>query len=125
VVAKTATEVINENTDLFNTLKKHEQVLYTAFHEMISAIIEIGNKEHLFSISDEIINIDFDDSIVESKEQDRLQDRQDVAMGAQGLVEYRMTWYGEDEAQARAKIAEIKAQNNDDMSLNFIDGEIN
>ena len=117
---KTATEVISENSDLFRTIKKHEQVLENALIELISAIIKIGNSTNLFNIQNETINIDFDDSIIESKEQNRLQDRQDVAMDAQSLVEYRMNWYGEDEQTARAKIEEIR-KNNNEKELKFGD----
>ena len=117
---KTATEVISENSDLFRTIKKLEQVLENALIELISAIIKIGNSTNLFNIQNKTINIDFDDSIIESKEQNRLQDRQDVAMDAQSLVEYRMNWYGEDEQTARRKIEEIR-KNNDEKELKFGD----
>ncbi len=117
---KTATEVISENSDLFRTIKKHEQVLENALIELISAIIKIGNSTNLFNIQNKTINIDFDDSIIESKEQNRLQDRQDVAMDAQSLVEYRMNWYGEDEQTARRKIEEIR-KNNNEKELKFGD----
>jgi A118 family predicted phage portal protein len=122
---KTATEVISENSDLYRTIKKHEKVLENALTELVMSIIAIGNSEHLFSISDPAIVIDFDDSIIESKEQMRLQDRQDVAMDAMGLPEYRMKWYGEDEATANAKIDAIKAQGESDEKLTFIEGDIN
>lgn len=125
VTTKTATEVISENNKTFRTLKKHEQVLDGAIREMIQSIIKIGNQYGLFSIDDEVINIDFDDSIIESKDQERLQDRQDIAIDAQGLVEYRMKWYGEDEQTASAKISDIKNQNNSNTSIEFLDGEIN
>ena len=121
---KTATEVISENSDLFRTIKKHEKVLESAITELILSIVAIGNAEHLFSISDPKITIDFDDSIIESKEQMRLQDRQDVAMDAMGLPEYRMKWFGEDEATAKAKIEEIKNQNTENESIKFVEGEI-
>ena len=88
------------------------------------SIVEIGNASNLFSIKDPEITIDFDDSIIESKEQIRLQDRQDVSMDAMGLIEYRMKWYGEDEVTARAKIEEIKGQNESDESIKFVEGEI-
>ena len=125
VTSKTATEVIRENNKTFRTLKKHEQVLDSAIREMIQSIVKIGNQYGLFNINGEIINIDFDDRIIESKDQERLQDRQDIAIDAQGLVEYRMKWYGEDEDTASAKINEIKDQNNSNTSLEFLDGEIN
>ena len=117
---KTATEVISENSDLFRTIKKYEQVLENALIELISAIIKIGNSTNLFNIQNETINIDFDDSIIESKEQNQLQDRQDVVMDAQSLVEYRVNWYGENEQTARAKIEEIR-KNNNEKELKFGD----
>ena len=120
VTPKTATEVISENSDLFRTIKKHEQILESALRELILSIIEIGKLANLLHISGETISIDFDDSIIESKEQDRLQDRQDISMDAQSLVEYRMKWYGEDEQTARFKINEIK-QNNNEINLKFED----
>lgn len=42
----------------------------------------------------------FSDSILVDEETERQQDRQDVAMGAMSLVEYRMKWYNEDEDTA-------------------------
>ncbi len=90
VATKTATEVISESDKTFRTLKRHEQVLDSAIREMIQSIVKIGNQYGLFNINDEVINIDFDDSIIGSKGQERLQDRQDIAIDAQSLVEYRM-----------------------------------
>ncbi|MDR0738937.1 MAG: phage portal protein [Oscillospiraceae bacterium] len=97
LASKTATEVISENLDLYRTIAKHEKILENAIKELIQSIAFIGQSFGLFQIKTDNIQIDFDDSIIESKEQNRLQDRQDVAMDAQSLVEYRMNWYGEDE----------------------------
>ncbi len=49
---------------------------------------------------------EFNDSILADEESERQQDRQDVSMGVMSLVEYRMKWYNEDEATAKAKIPE-------------------
>lgn len=46
----------------------------------------------------------FKDSILTDEETERAQDRQDVAMGAMQMYEYRMKWYGEDEETARAMV---------------------
>ena len=62
VVSKTATEVISENSDLFRTIKKHEQVLESSLTELIHAIARIGRKANIFTISDDNINIDFNNS---------------------------------------------------------------
>lgn len=50
------------------------------------------------------ITIDFDDSIIEDKQTERQEDRQDVAMGAMSLQEYRAKWYGETEEVAEQKL---------------------
>lgn len=123
-VSKTATEVISENSDLFRTISKHEKVLGSALRELIKNIIRIGQTENIFTISDEIINIDFDDSIIESKEQERLQDRQDMAIDVLSRVDYRMKWYGEDEKTAKEKISEIDNKKPENSSIRFIDGEV-
>jgi hypothetical protein len=54
----------------------------------------------------EKVSIDFDDSIIQDKETERQQDRQDVAMGVMPPWEYRAKWYGETEKEAKAKIPE-------------------
>ena len=46
----------------------------------------------------------FEDSILSTDEERRRLDREEVAMGAMSLVEYRMKWYGEDEETARKKL---------------------
>lgn len=49
-------------------------------------------------------NCKFNDSILTDEETERKQDREDVAMGAMQMYEYRMKWYNEDEATARAAV---------------------
>lgn len=46
----------------------------------------------------------FSDSILTDEEGEREQDRKDVAMGAMTLLDYRMKWYQEDEAEAMKHI---------------------
>ena len=117
-VAKTATEVISENSDLFRTLQKHKILLESAVNELVETIGIIAG------FNTENIKIDFDDSIIESKEQERLQDRQDMAIDVLSRVEYRMKWYGEDETTAKQKIAAIDAEKSENSSIRFIEGEI-
>ncbi len=47
----------------------------------------------------------FNDSILTDEETERQQDRQDVAMGAMQMWEYRAKWYNEDEETAKAAVA--------------------
>lgn len=95
---KTATEVISEKSDLYQSLKKHEIVLESALKGMVKAIGKLNDAEI------ENINVDFDDSIIEDKQSERQTDKGDIAIGAMGLVEYRMKWYGETEEEALKKL---------------------
>ena len=46
----------------------------------------------------------FNDSILTDEDAERQQDRNDVSMGVMQLWEYRMKWYNEDEATAKAAV---------------------
>ena len=50
------------------------------------------------------ITISFQDSITTDEETERKQDMQDISMGIMSPVEYRMKWYGEDEATAEKNL---------------------
>ena len=99
-VVKTATEVISDKSELYQSIKKHEIVLESALTGMVKAIGQLKGIEL------KKVNIDFDDSIIQDKESERQTDRQDVAMGVLGLDEYRAKWYGETEEEAAKKIPE-------------------
>jgi A118 family predicted phage portal protein len=99
-VVKTATEVISDKSELYQSLKKHEIVLESALVSMVKAIGKLKDVEI------EKVNIDFDDSIIQDKETERQTDIRDVSIGALGLDEYRAKWYGETEEEAKAKIPE-------------------
>lgn len=104
---KTATEVISENSDMYRSLTKHELVLERVLLQLIKTIIrtgfDMGNHE-LDENTD--ITIQFDDSIIEDKTTQRQNDRQDVAMGAMSLAEYRAKHYGETLEQAQKNLPE-------------------
>lgn len=97
--AKTATEIISEDSDLYQNLKKHELVLETALIGMVDAIAflsaEVGRP---LPIQETTIN--FDDSIIEDKKAERQEDRADLANGTLRPEEYRSTWRGETEEEA-------------------------
>ena len=101
---KTATEVISENSDMYRRLKKHEIILEQVLIDLVKIIIRMGNALGAGLNEDAEIDIRFDDSIIEDKQAERSADRQDVAMGAMPLWEYRMKWYNEDEATAKSMV---------------------
>ncbi len=104
---KTATEVVSEDSDLYRTLTKHELVLGRVIKQLVRTVIRvgisIGNQE---LDEDTEITVAFDDSIIQDKAAERQDDRQDVAMGAMSLAEYRAKWYEEALAQAQANLPE-------------------
>jgi len=104
---KTATEVISENSDMYRTLKKHELVLERVLIQLIQTIIRAGISIGLPGLQENAtVTIAFDDSIIEDKVTERQNDRQDVAMGAMSLAEYRAKWYGETPEQAQKNLPE-------------------
>lgn len=96
---KTATEVISEKSELYQSLKKHEIVVGNAIKGLVNAIAFLKEKT-----IDKDIEIDFDDSIIEDKETERQTDKGDIAIGVMRLEEYRAKWYGETEEEALAKL---------------------
>lgn len=105
--AKTATEVISKNSDMFRSLQKHELVLDRVLIQLIQTIIRTGIKIGIPGLSEDAeITVSFDDSIIEDKTAERNCDRQDVAMGAMSLAEYRAKWYGETLEEAAKNLPE-------------------
>lgn len=106
----TATQVISENSDMYRTVRKHEIILEDVLKDLIRAIIRLGKAAGRTDlVEDTDITIDFDDSIIEDAASERQEDRNDVAMGAMSLVEYRAKWYGESEDIAKTKLPEPAA----------------
>ena len=104
---KTATEVISENSDMYRSLTKHELVLNRVLIQLIQTIIRAGISIGTPGLQENTdVTIQFDDSIIEDKVTERQNDRQDVAMGAMGLAEYRAKWYGETPEQAQKNLPE-------------------
>ena len=104
---KTATEVISENSDMYRSLTKHELVLERVLIQLIKTIIRAGVSIGIQGLKENTaVTIAFDDSIIEDKTTERQSDRQDVAMGAMSLAEYRAKWYGETPEQAQKNLPE-------------------
>lgn len=104
---KTATEVINEGSDMYRTLQKHELVLGRVLVQLIRTIIRAGISIGTSGLQENTaVTIAFDDSIIEDKATERQNDRQDVAMGAMSVAEYRAKWYGETLEEAQKKLPE-------------------
>lgn len=99
----TATQVISERSDLFRNKCRHEKLLATCMREIISAYVYAKKIIDGYSIQydpDELV-IRFDDSIIQDKDAELVNDRQDVSAGIMSKAEFRAKYYGEtlEEAQ--------------------------
>ena len=121
----TATQVVSENAEMFRSLKKHEILLEPNIIGVCRTLMYISNTfgkyDFKFNLEDEL-KVVFDDSIIEDKQGEMAKDRLDVANGIMGKVEYRMKWYGEDEATARKKIEEANAEKGNELNNLFSEG---
>lgn len=110
----TATQVISDNQEKYQSTKKHEILLNDALVGAVRALVYIcnhfGDGEYNFVDEDDLnIEIKFDDSVIEDKEAQKMADRQDVSMGVMSKAEFRSKWYGEDLETATKVINEIQA----------------
>lgn len=103
---QTATQVISENSDMYRTKNKHEIILSNVLTELYQIIARLGKVIGVNTNPDSEIAISFDDSIIEDKQAERQQDRQDVSMGVMRLDEYRAKHYGETPEEAAKNLPE-------------------
>ena len=105
----TATQVINENSTMFRTIKKHEIVLEQALVELCRILLRLGNTAMGVGLNEDVeISIDFDDSIIEDKQTDFSRDMQLLSAGIMNDWEFRMRWMNEDEATAKAALPKMQ-----------------
>lgn len=99
-VDKTATEVISAKH------RKYESV--TAIQKQLAKCLEdyVYAQAFWFGLTAQNpkLQINFEDSILQTDEEKRRQDMQDVAAGLMNPWEYRMKWYGEDKETAKANV---------------------
>lgn len=114
----TATQVISENSDMYRTIKKHELILDDVLKELVHIIIRLGATAGNKGLNEEAeVTIDFDDSIIEDKQTERQEDRNDVAMGVMRHEEYRAKWYGETTEKAAENLPEQNAVMDDEVRI--------
>lgn len=106
---KTATEVISANSTMFRRMRKHEIILFDTVVALVKALASIYTEHKEIPINFETVTVNFDDSIIQDAEAERKQDMSDMNAGIMSKVEYRMKWYGEDEATAKKAIEEAKS----------------
>ncbi|MCI8623242.1 MAG: hypothetical protein HFG26_06205 [Provencibacterium sp.] len=103
----TATEYAGERQELMRNAAKHCLTLRRALSAAFRMLLWAGREACGLDTDPETpLSIRFDDSIITDRESERQRDRADVAAGLMLPYEYRMKWYGETEAAARARMEE-------------------
>ena len=102
---KTATEYSGERHDLIQHAERHVIVLTAAIQTICAALLYIGKTFCNAAVNpDAAISINFEDGFILDTETAKENDRQDVREGIMQTWEYRVKWYGETEADAKAAI---------------------
>lgn len=102
LVEKTATEIIAAKKRKYNTVNAIQQNLRDCLDDLVYAFAFWLAR----TMSGYEFVCDFKDSILTDEENERQQDRSDVAMGVMRLEEYRAKWYGETIEEAAKNLPE-------------------
>lgn len=105
VGAKTATEVISENSDTFRTKVNHEIVLGDVLYDLVTVICELEGINH------ETITVLFDDSVIEDKDANARQALIEYNAGLIDKVEFFVRAHGMEKEEAIKYVADIESRN--------------
>lgn len=104
--AKTATEVISEQSDTFRSKVSHEIILRDVLFDLVKSICYLAD----IPVEDTAINIIFDDSVVEDKDAAARQALIEYNAGLIDKVEYFVRARGMELEKAIAYVADIEAR---------------
>jgi len=114
-IDKTATEIKTSKQRTYATITDTQKALQSALEQLLYAMDVYVTIYKLAPAGKYSTAFDFDDSVIVDKDVQFSQDSRLVTMGIMGKVEFRMRNFGEDEATAKKKIAEIVAEQPEDM----------
>lgn len=113
----TATQYSGDKQELVQNASKHCIVLANALQRIMRAILWAGKNVMNLPLNPEAsIAVNFDDGYIIDAETERMRDLQEVRDGLMQRWEYRVKWYGEDEAKAKRMIG---AQQTNDELMGF------
>ena len=107
---QTATGVISENSDMFRTIKKHEQVLESSLITIVKAIAYASSVFGNDSIDATKVTIDFDDSIIEDRGAEKVRAMQEVAQDLRSKESYMTNYRNLTEQQVKDELAKIQQE---------------
>jgi A118 family predicted phage portal protein len=102
-VTITATQYMGEKQELKQNAANHGEVIAQALKDIIRAILWVGRNLQGQPVDpDATIKVEFSDGYIVSDEEKKAADLQEIRDGIKKPWEYRVRWYGEDEATAKA-----------------------
>lgn len=114
---QTATEVISENSDMYRTIKKHEQVLENSLKTIIKALAYASSTFSNYDIDANEITIDFDDSIIEDKGAQQIRAQTEVANGTRSKKSYMKEFRNLNDEQIKKEMQQIASEKKRDSSM--------
>ena len=98
---------MGDKQELVQNASKHYIIIEAALQQIVRAILWAGKMVLGQPVNPEAeIAVKFSDSFIIDDDTKRMQDKEDVRDGIMQRWEYRMKWYSEDEATARARAGE-------------------
>lgn len=111
-VERTATEVLSENSELYNNKLSHEKIIGKAIIDLIESIIFLGVELGDISMPSKIdVKVEFDKSIVEDKAKEIDTAIKEMTAGVMSKKTYLMNIKGLTEQEAEEELEKIKDDN--------------
>lgn len=108
--ARTATELNIVKQRTYSTIADNQKALETCLRDVIRVMDKYATIYKLAPEGQYEVSFEWDDSIVVDSQQEMSEKAALYNLGAMALYEFRMWYFGETEAQAKQKIAEIAAE---------------
>lgn len=117
--AVTATEVRSKNQQTYGTIVDIQvQMIQPAVSQIVDAVRSVQQLYGIEAFADDVsLGFDWGDSILVDSETERVNAQAEVASGLRSKLSYLMTYRGMTEEQARAELAQIKADSPAPVSM--------
>ena len=114
-VAKSATEIKIMKQRSYATITDIQKSLESALEDLAYAMYCLAVLYELSPDGNYEMKFVWDDSVIVDAEAERIRDQQEVSQGLMLPWEYRVKWYGEDEATAKQRLGELGGMEDDDL----------
>lgn len=114
-VAKSATEIKIMKQRSYATITDIQKSLESALKDLAYAMYCLAVLYELSPDGNYEMKFVWDDSVIVDAEAERIRDQQEVSQGLMLPWEYRVKWYGEDEATAKQRLGELGSMEDGDL----------